>query len=105
MFLAYQVSGATVISVSGDFDRVDETAFRKILAMAEHAPKLIVDLTRCRYIDSSGIAVLAAEYRTGRPLVIVASPQSAAGKLLRLTRLILELPVVSYLDDAFAVAS
>ncbi len=103
MILTARVSGASIVSVVGDLDRFDQAAFRVVFVMAT-SPKLIVDLTRCRYIDSAGLTVLVEQRRSGRPLVLVMAPGAKVRKLFAITGLARLFRIVSYLDDAFAAA-
>ncbi|MEO8132182.1 MAG: STAS domain-containing protein [Bryobacteraceae bacterium] len=61
--------GALVIDVNGDIDMEESPALRAVLfdAMKE-GPKVALNLSEIRYIDSSGIAVLLEALRESQRL-------------------------------------
>jgi len=75
---AHERDGARVIAVAGEFDLGGATAFReaRFEAFGDDGP-VIVDLTDCTFIDSTGIACVIRTFeradRTGRPFALVAS--------------------------------
>jgi anti-sigma B factor antagonist len=53
-------SGATVVRVSGEVDLATVSELQQELAASGRAQPLVVDLTECTFLDSSGVRVLLA---------------------------------------------
>ena len=100
------LDGAVCLSVAGDLDLAGVPSFLGYLNRAsEGGSNLIVDLSRLRYIDSSGINTLLAVHKTfaraGRRIVLAA----ATPRMLRVLKIIsLEqiLPVYPTVEVALA---
>ncbi len=85
-------SETTIVDVTGDIDMVTSPSLRKtLLESLKKTPRLVVNLSEVRYVDSSGIAslveVLKAARKTEKRLVLVGLNE-AVHEVLRLTRLI-----------------
>ena len=67
-------SGAPVVSVMGEVDRATAPALeRTLLDVAEEGTaELIVDLTACTFLDSSGLRALATS--SIRPAIVLTNP-------------------------------
>jgi anti-sigma B factor antagonist len=61
-----QASGAVVVATRGEVTVFSSPALRETLRKlaAEKPPRLILDLTQTRYIDSSGVATLVEALQT-----------------------------------------
>jgi anti-anti-sigma factor len=75
-----------VVTVHGDFDAGCRPTFEQTLAVVDRAERVIVDLSRSRFIDSSVLEALARQTRPGSRrgdrLVIVAPPDGFPRKLI-----------------------
>lgn len=73
-----------ITTVTGDLDLVSARALRRALADVR-APAL-VDLTRCGFLDSTGLSViLEVQQRIGAGFALVVSPGSAVARTLELS--------------------
>ena len=53
-------SGAVVVRVSGEVDLATVSELQQALAASGRAQPVVVDLTECTFLDSSGVRVLLA---------------------------------------------
>jgi anti-anti-sigma factor len=86
--------GVSILVVDGEIDLSNADEFEQELRAVAGAPRLIVDLTLCTYIDSSGLnALVRATHRPGDEgaFAVVAGPE---------TRRILE---IAGLEEVFTV--
>lgn len=91
---ARRVEKTTIFDVSGDIDLANSPEIRKALLKEikeQRVPKVVMNLTKVRYIDSSGVASLVeglkASRDTGSRFVLFGlSP--AAREVLQLSRLL-----------------
>ena len=85
-----QDGGVTVVAVSGEIDIAVAGRLESALARASaKGPRVILDLTECSFIDSSGLrAILLAsrELENGRGLA-VAAPNSQVLRVLEISRM------------------
>lgn len=83
---------ATIVDVSGDVDMGTSPGLRKtLLESLKETPRLVVNLTGVRYIDSSGIASLVEvlkEARNKQKRLVLFGLNTAVREVLQLTRLI-----------------
>jgi anti-sigma B factor antagonist len=83
--------GATIVDVTGDIDMDTSPGFRKtLLDSLKKMPRLVVNLSGVRYVDSSGIASLVEvlkEARDKQKKLILFGLNSAVLEALQLTRL------------------
>lgn len=85
---------ATIFDVSGDIDLANSPEIRKTLLTEmrdKKTPRVIVNLTNVRYIDSSGVASLVEGLKTSRDLglrFILYGLSPAAREVLQLSRLL-----------------
>jgi|Deesub1362B_J571_1020462.scaffolds.fasta_scaffold10830_2 anti-sigma B factor antagonist len=95
-------SGAVVLHIEGDVDMSTSPEVRKALAplFKKGVRKIIVDLTRVPYMDSSGIATLIEGLQRSRqlqiPLILagMTSPVEAAFELAHLKEVFVVVPRV-----------
>jgi anti-anti-sigma factor len=97
--------GIRVIAVYGELDMVSSPRMREALrdAASGATRPLVVDLTDCRFIDSTGLATLlrgvrAASGRRSRAALV--SPGGEVRRLLALTAIDQTVPVFASIDDA-----
>jgi anti-sigma B factor antagonist len=91
MIATREQSGATIVDVTGDIDMGTSPALRKrLFDSLKTTPRLVVNLSGVRYIDSSGIAslveVLKEARNRGKRLVLYGL-NTAVREVLQLTRL------------------
>lgn len=89
-----RIEKATIFDVSGDIDLANSPEMRKTLLTEmrdKKTPRVIVNLTNVRYIDSSGVASLVEGLKTSRDLglrFILYGLSPAAREVLQLSRLL-----------------
>jgi anti-sigma B factor antagonist len=98
-------SRGTVVRVMGELDLASSSQFEQVLQSTDLEGRVVVDLTECDFIDSSGLRVLLAgamraESEGGR-LVLVA-PEPNIRRVLELTGVESKLPVHETREAAFA---
>ena len=86
-----QQSGNTVVDVSGDIDMGTSPGLRKLLLESlSKTPRLVVNFSNVRYIDSSGIASLVEvlmKARNSQKRLILYGLNKTVQEVLQLTRL------------------
>ena len=85
-------NGARVVRVSGDVDLYTSPRLRTAVLreIAKGRGQVAVDLSRVRYMDSSGVATLVEGHRAAgkkRTTFAIVSPSKSVMKVLELTRL------------------
>lgn len=71
-------SERVVLTVYSDIDIASAADFRAALDLAMAAGKpVVIDLTACHYLDSTGISTLVSAYNAKTSLGVVASRQAA----------------------------
>jgi anti-anti-sigma factor len=96
-----------VVSIEGEVDIHNAAAAQDALCSGPPAP-LVIDLTRCAFLDSSGIRALVAAERTldGQgPPVLVCSPGNPALGLLELAGVDALYQVLPTIQEGVAAAS
>lgn len=98
--------GRRVIEVAGEFDlAVADQLKSAIDALRPEIEVVVVDLERCEFIDSTGLAVILAAHNrfeeSGRRLV-VCRPAHQVERLLSVTGLLEDGLVFETVDDAAA---
>jgi len=99
------VRGAWVITIAGELDIATSPKVREILSEAarDRDRPLIIDLSRCDFVDSTGLATLlhgAKPAQNGESNVAVVSVGGEVRKLLELTAIDKTIPVFESLDSA-----
>lgn len=86
-----QQSGNTIVDVSGDIDMGTSPGLRKLLLESlSKTPRLVVNFSNVRYIDSSGIASLVEvlmKARNSQKRLILYGLNKTVQEVLQLTRL------------------
>jgi anti-sigma B factor antagonist len=106
-----QAGTATVIDVVGDIDLYNSPEMRKTLLEAlrtQRAPIVMVNLTKVKYIDSSGVASLVEGLKISRELqsrFILYGLSHAAREVLELSRLIKVFEVHANEEEALKAIS
>ena len=111
MQLSTRESGsAIIVDVVGDIDLYNSPEIRKVLMDAlriRRVPAVVVNLTKVRYIDSSGVASLVEGLKVSRELqskFILFGLSPAAREVLELSRLIKVFIVCESEEDAVKAA-
>jgi anti-sigma B factor antagonist len=95
-----RAGSARIVSVDGDLDLASSPRLSSLLdRLVCERSALVVDLTNCTFIDSTG---LAAILHGARPLVsfAVVCGDGVPGELLRMTSIDETIPVYPRLDEA-----
>lgn len=86
-----QQSGNTIVDVSGDIDMGTSPGLRKLLLESlSKTPRLVVNFSNVRYIDSSGIASLVEvlmKARNSQKRLVLYGLNKTVQEVLQLTRL------------------
>jgi anti-sigma B factor antagonist len=91
---ARRIDKTTIFDVIGDIDLANSPQIRKALLheiREEHTPKVVMNLTKVRYIDSSGVASLVEGLKASRDAgtrFILFGLSPAAREVLQLSRLL-----------------
>lgn len=90
-----------VLRVDGDVDVLTAPKLLDLIAEAPAAAKVVVDLSNCRYFDSSGVTALVRTFKArGAHLRVVVPEQAPIRKIFAITGLLSVLRVESTLEDA-----
>jgi anti-sigma B factor antagonist len=104
------VDGHTVLEVGGEIDVYTARQFRDHLSdilVNPEATRLIVDIRRVEFFDSSGLGVLVGIHRRCRALgggLAVVAPHERLLKIFRITGLDAVLAIYDSVDDAIAAS-
>ena len=99
------VRGAWVITIAGELDIATSPKVRELLSNAarDRERPLVIDLTSCVFVDSTGLATLlhgAKPAQNGESNVALVSAGGEVRKLLELTAIDRTIPVYESLDSA-----
>lgn len=89
-----RVDSATIVDVSGDIDLASSPELRKTLLQEvrdNRKPRVVMNLSAVRYIDSSGVASLVEGLKASRDIgsrLILVGLSGPAREVLQLSRLI-----------------
>jgi anti-anti-sigma factor len=96
-------ANATVVDVVGELDLATVEGLESALEPVDVGSRLIIDLTRCTFLDSSAVRALVATARSadeaGGSLSLVATDPGVL-RVLEITAVDTMLPVHDALDDA-----
>ena len=101
-----QVGNATIVDVVGDITLYNSPEVRRVLLgllKEKHAPRVIVNLEKVKYIDSAGVASLVEGLKTSRDLksgFALYGLSRTTREVLELTRLIRVFEVHDNEEDA-----
>jgi anti-sigma B factor antagonist len=105
-----QAGNATVVDIVGDIDLYNSPEVRKVLLdelRNKRTARLIINLTKVRYIDSSGVASLIEALKLSREAkarLILFGLSRAAREVLELSRLIKVFEVYQSEEEALRAA-
>ena len=92
-----------VLEVVGDIDIFTTPDFSAALERAYKAPRVIIDLSRCGYIDSTGISTLFRwQQSTEGKLRLVVGQQGKIRRILEVTRVEKFIEIFTSLEEAKA---
>ena len=101
-----------VVRVAGEVDMSHEEELRHELrtAVAADSKGIVVDLTECEFIDSTGIALIVRAWQRldrnaegdGKGRVVIASQNDQVRRVLEITGLELSIPIHSTREEALA---
>jgi anti-sigma B factor antagonist len=102
------VDGIRVFAVYGELDLENSPQLRNSLqsAIEDGTNGVLVDLTDCEFIDSTGLAVLVAAWRAieegnrARKSLVLCCPDEQVGRLLKLTGLDETIAILPGRDEA-----
>ena len=99
------VRGAWVITITGELDIATSPKVRELLSDAarDQDKPLVIDLTTCDFVDSTGLATLlhgAKPAQNGESNVALVCVGGEVRKLLELTAIDRTIPVYETLDSA-----
>jgi len=96
---------AEILHVFGDADIATAPELEASINEVESRVPLIVDLSECRFIDTTAISVLIRAFkRLGDSFRIVVAPHSHVERVLKITHLPAIISVTDSLEDSIAVA-
>lgn len=102
------VGGLTVLRVSGELDAADVPILRLPLSIGiASADGVVVDLSDCEFIDSSGIAAIVEAWRgpngpESRGRLVLSGPSGQVDRIVRITGLDAEITIFDGVDEALA---
>lgn len=103
-----EVEKTTILDVSGDIDLANSPAVRKVLlreVREKRTPRVVMNLTKVRYIDSSGVASLVEGLKASRDVgsrFILFGLSTTAREVLQLSRLLKIFEVYDNEEQALA---
>lgn len=96
---------AEVLHVFGDADIATASELESSINEIDSSLPVIVNLTECRFIDTTGISVLIRGYkRLGDLFRIVITPRSQVERILKITHLPSIVSVAASLEESLALA-
>ena len=103
-----ELERATIFDVSGDIDLANSPAVRKALlreVREKRTPRVVMNLSKVRYIDSSGVASLVEGLKASRDVgsrFILFGLSTTAREVLQLSRLLKIFEVYDNEEQALA---
>jgi|ERR1051325_3085167 anti-sigma B factor antagonist len=97
-----------IIDLSGDIDLGNTPAVRKILlreVKENRAPRVVINLSKVRYIDSSGVASLVEALKASRDVgsrLILIGLSTSVREVLQLSRLLKIFEIYDKEEEALA---
>ena len=105
---ARQLDRTTILDITGDIDLANSPQVRKAVlreVRENRTPRVVMNLTKVRYIDSSGVASLVEALKASRDLglrLILFGLSPSAREVLQLSRLLKIFEVYENEDQALA---
>jgi len=106
VFVVGHGPGFRIIDVRSDIDIASAPQFRSVIGAGDGTNEhVIVDLSQCRYLDSSGVTILASQQRRRRNVSVVLPEGHGLHHIFRITGLDRYLPFFETRADAILIAS
>jgi anti-sigma B factor antagonist len=89
--LISQLEHARVATIDGEIDMATADHLERALTNAVEAADLVIDLSACTFIDSSGVRALVTTMRAAKRLdrgLVLVMPEGKARTVLELTRVV-----------------
>ena len=101
------VGGVGVVRVSGDLDGAESPTLRlALISTAQSTSGVVIDLSECEFIGSSGIAVIVEAWRglDGRrpENLVLAAPNGQVDRIIRVAGLDAVIAIFDRVDEALA---
>ena len=102
------IDKTVIIDLSGDIDLGNTPAVRKVLlreVKENRAPRVVINLSKVRYIDSSGVASLVEALRASRDVgsrLILIGLSTSVREVLQLSRLVKIFEIYDKEEEALA---
>lgn len=102
--------GTTVVRVTGELDAAEAPSLFAALAPLRRRDSVVIDLSRCDFIDSAGIAVIVEAWRAhdecdGGGGLSLAAPSGQVERIIRVTGLDQSITVFDEVEQAVESAS
>lgn len=97
------VGQAVVVAPQGDVDLTGSPALRAELKKSATAPRLVIDLGKVSYMDSSGVATLVEAMQTAKrnkSSLVLCALTDRVRSILHIARLDAFFTIVASVDDA-----
>jgi anti-sigma B factor antagonist len=102
------VGGLSVVRLVGELDATDApTLSRALISATKFTSRIVIDLSECEFIDSSGIAAIVEAWRgpdgpESRGNVVLAGASGQVDRIVRITGLHRGITVFDGVDEALA---
>ena len=103
------IAKTVIIDLSGDIDLGNTPAVRKVLlreVKENRVPRVVINLSKVRYIDSSGVASLVEALKASRDVgsrLILIGLSTSVREVLQLSRLLKIFEIYDKEEEALAV--
>jgi anti-sigma B factor antagonist len=103
-----KIDKTVIIDLSGDIDLGNTPAVRKVLlreVKENRAPRVVINLSKVRYIDSSGVASLVEALKASRDVgsrLILIGLSTSVREVLQLSRLLKIFEIYDKEEEALA---
>jgi anti-anti-sigma factor len=99
------LQGAVVVRVEGELDMSTSAGFEEALTASDPPERLVIDLTKCTFLDSSAVRLLVGAVRTAEETnghVALVVRDGGIRRVLEIAAVDTLLPVHETLDAALA---
>ena len=100
-FIREELAGGEILHVLGEVDLANAEEFQNAVLALTGGGEVVVDLTACSYMDSSGLPVLAAAHKAvGDRLRIVIPKGGSVHRIFEITGLAEQFNACETVDEA-----
>ena len=102
------VGELTVMRLTGELDATDAPMLsRELISATEFSSRIVIDLSECEFIDSSGIAAIVEAWQgrdgpESRGHIVLAGPSGQVDRIIKVTGLHRGINVFDRVDEALA---